>query len=161
MNSTEDKAATSALIQNQLRRMRIVNGSVFVILASTAVIAFFLPRLHNGILGPEGNTLFAAAAALWVGFTANRDARARLERIKRAYAVHADLRRLMRDYLLVYLIVQFRLFVVAVCGLAVAVWGAGPGLAVAFVGLACLLNLMAWPTAHKARLLVDRANALR
>lgn len=148
-------------VQLQIRRMRIVASSVFVVLAVTAVIAFKMPRLHNDMLGPQGVTLVAAAAALWIGFTANRDARSRLERIKRAFAVHGEERRLLRDYLVVYLIVLLRLFAVAACGLAVATWGAGPGLGTAFIGLAAVLNLMAWPTVHKARLLIQRANALR
>jgi hypothetical protein len=154
-------AAIADVIRVHLRRMRTVSISVFVVLAVTAVVLFWLPRLHNEMLGPKGITLVAAAAALWIGFTANSDARGRLERIKRAHAVHGVVQRLLRDFFVVYLVVLARLVAVAACGVAVSVWGAGPGLGAAFVGLAGLLNLMAWPTEHKTRLLIQRAESLR
>ncbi|MEN8164837.1 MAG: hypothetical protein ABFS37_11965, partial [Acidobacteriota bacterium] len=41
------------------------------------------------------------------------------------------------------------------------VWGAGPGLGLAFFILSGILMATSWPTDHKTRLLVKRAEALR
>jgi hypothetical protein len=130
-------------------------------LAVLAVTVFFLPRLANDLTGPMGATLIAAAAALWIGFSANRDARTRMDRIKRAFAVHGDVARLLRDHHRAYLAVLSRLLAVAGCGIVVTVWGAGPRLALAFFILAGILLAMAWPTEHKTQLLIKRAQALR
>jgi len=45
------------------------------------------------------------AMSLWVAFTAERDARLRLDRAKRAFAVHGDASRLLRDHWVVLLVV--------------------------------------------------------
>ena len=43
---------------------------------------------RESMVSPMAVSLTAGAAALWVGFTANRDAQARLDRIKRAFAAN-------------------------------------------------------------------------
>ena len=161
MNDVQARASKELLVRAHLRRARGVSIAVFVLLATAAIAGFFMPRLHNDMLGPGAVTLVAAAGALWVGLTANHDARRRLDRVKRAYAVHGEVHRLLRNFFAVYVVVALRLLAVAACGLAVAVWGAGPGLGTAVVGLAAMLNAMAWPTEHKTLLLIRRAEALR
>ncbi len=141
--------------------MRLVGAVVAASIPAAAVAVFFLPRLRTTILGPTAITLVAAAAALWIGLSANRDAYKRLELVKRAYAARGDLHRLLRDHLLVYFVVLIRLDLVALCGLIVAVWGAGTAVGLAFIALAGLMMVTTWPTEHKTRLLIKRAEALR
>ncbi len=141
-----------------MRRSALVLGGL---LLPTAVGAFFLPRLANDLVNPMGATLIGAAAALWIAFSANRDARTRVDRVKRAFAVHGQFDRLFRDHHRAYLVVLLRLLAVAACGIVVTVWGAGPRLGLAFFILAAILMAMAWPTDHKTRLLIRRAQALR
>ncbi|MCD4750284.1 MAG: hypothetical protein K8R59_13010 [Thermoanaerobaculales bacterium] len=148
-------------VQPHLRRMRFACGLMMGTLPFVAILGFCLPRLRSSLLGPTPLTLLAAAAAAWVGFSANRDARVRLDRIKRAFAVHGEIGTLLRAHMMVYLVVLLRLEIVAVCGLIVAAWGLGPGVGVFFVFLAGVLILMTWPTEHKTLLLVRRATALR
>jgi hypothetical protein len=103
----------------------------------------------------------AAAASLWIGFAANRDAGNRLEKIRRAFAVHGDESRLLRDHWLVYLAVLVRLEMMVVCGLIVSLWGLGPGIGVWLLVLGALMMALTWPTARKTQLLLGRARALR
>ncbi len=148
-------------LQSHVKAMRqscMISGGLVVI---GTVGSFFLPRLPNDLVNPMGATLVGAAAALWIAFSANRDARARIDRVKRAFAVHGDLELLFRDFHRTYLVVLLRLLAVAACGVIVTVWGAGPGLGLAFFVLAAILMAMTWPTQHKTRLLIKRAQALR
>ncbi len=148
-------------LNHHLKAMRRTVLGFGGIIIALAVTTFFLPRLGNELVSPMGATLIGAAAALWIGFNANRDARARMDRIKRAFAVHGEINRLLRDHRLAYLVVLLRLLAVAGCGIVVAVWGAGPGLGLAFFILAAILMAMSWPTDHKTRLLIRRAESLR
>ena len=109
---------------------------------------------------PASVTLVALAAGMWICFTAERDARQRLERAKRAFAVHGELDRLLRDHWLVLLVVLFRLELVVGFGVVVAVWGSGPRVAIWFPILAGLLMALAWPSEHKTRLMIARAREL-
>jgi hypothetical protein len=149
------------LVRRHLGRMRAGGIAVATTLPVAAAAVFLVPRLQHTLFGPGATTVLAAAVALWVGFTANRDARRRLERVKRAFAVHGDLERLLRDHLLVYLVVLLRLDLIACCGLLVAVWGVGRTAGLSFTLLAAILMATAWPTEHKTRLLIARARELR
>ncbi len=158
---SSDSSLSPGQLHNHLKAMRRTVLGFAGIMIALAVTTFFLPRMGNELLSPMGATLIGAAAALWIGFSANRDARARMDRVKRAFAVHGEINRLLRDHLLAYLVVLLRLLAVAGCGVVVAVWGAGPGLGLAFSILAAILMAMSWPTDNKTRLLIKRAQALR
>ncbi len=154
-------ATSHDLIPGRLRTMRIVWG-VFVATAAVAAAAcFFLPRLRAEAASPAMITLLALAGCLWVAFTADRDARVRLARAKRAFAVHGDPGRLLTDHLKVLLVVLLRLEIVVVCSVVVAVWGGGPSIGIWFALLAGVLMGLAWPTERKILLLVKRAEELR
>ena len=158
---SSDSSLPRLQMQNHIKAMRRSALTLGGFLMAAAVGAFFLPRLPNDLVNPMGATLIGAAAALWIAFSANRDARARMDRVKRAFAVHGQFDRLFRDHHRAYLMVLLRLMAVATCGIVVAVWGAGPRLGLAFFILAAILMAMAWPTDHKTRLLIKRAQALR
>lgn len=158
---SSNSSLPSEKLQSHLKTMRRTSLVLIAVLVILTVAVFFVPRLANDLTGPMGATLLAAAAALWIGFSANRDARTRMDRIKRAFAVHGDVDRLLRDHHRAYLMVLARLLAVAGCGVIVAVWGAGPRLASAFFILAGILMTMAWPTEYKTHLLIRRAQALR
>ncbi len=143
-----------------LRRMRVAGGLFLATLPVVLIAAWRLPRLTAALSRPIV-TLLLAAAGLWLAFSSDHDARGRLDRIKRGFAVHGDETRLFSDYLVVYLIVLARLELIGLCGLAAAVWGSGSTATLWFVLITAVLMLLAWPTEHKARLLVDRARALR
>jgi hypothetical protein len=143
-----------------LLRIRIAGGLFLATLPVVLFAAWRLPRLTTD-LSRGTVTLLLGVAGLWLAFSSERDARGHLDRIKRGFAVHGDESRLLRDYLRVYLIVFARLELIGLCGLAAALWGSGPMATVWFVLVTAVLMLLAWPTQRKARLLVDRARALR
>jgi hypothetical protein len=120
-----------------------------------------LPRLDPAAATPTAVTLVTLATVLWICFTAERDSRGRLERAKRAFAVHGDPDRLLRSHLGVFVMVLVRLEVVVVCGLITTVWGSGQNVAVWYPLLAGLMMVLAWPTEHKVRLLLARGREVR
>ncbi len=153
-------AEESAAVVRHLGRMRRTWACALVSIPVASVIGFVLPRLEAAAATPTSVTLVAMAGSLWITFTAERDARSRLERVRRAFAVHGDLDRLLHDHWLVLLAVLVRLELVVVFGLVVAVWGSGPHVGVWLVVLAGLMIVLAWPTERKARLLIARARQI-
>jgi len=141
--------------------MRIAWAAFLTTVPVAVAACFWLPGRQTAAASPTMLTLMALAGSLWIGFTAERDARLRLERAKRAFAVHGDRRLLLGNHWQVYLVVLVRLEVVAALGLVTAVWGLGPWVGVWFVLLAGLLIALSWPTGRKARLLVERGEELR
>ena len=147
----------SAAVARQLVRMRVV-WAVFLTTVPLAIVAGYrAPHLEPAAATPAAVTLVAVAAAMWISFTAERDSRARLERAKRAFAVHQDPDRLLRSHLFVFVSVLARLELIVVFGLVTAIWGVGPRVAMWFSLLAGLLMLLAWPSEHKVRLVLARA----
>ncbi len=147
-------------LDRHLRRMKLTTGLFLVSVPVVLALSFVLPHRAATGASPMTITLVAAAASLWLGFSANRDAGGRLESIRRAFAVHADEKRLLRDHWFVYLVVLARLEVMVLCGLVVAVWGAGPRIGVWIVLLGGMMMALTWPTARKTQLLLGRARAL-
>lgn len=148
-------------IGSHLRRMRATAVAALAAIPVAVAAAFLVPHRGAALASPMTITVAASVASLWLAFTAERDARGRLEGIRRAFAVHGDEDRLLRDHWLVYLVVVLRLEALAACGLVVALWGVGPSLGVCLVLLGGLLLALTWPTARKAQLLLGRARALR
>jgi undecaprenyl pyrophosphate phosphatase UppP len=141
--------------------MRVMTGIFLATVPAAIVVAFLAEYRGSSVASPLTVTLVAAAASLWIGFAANRDAGNRLEKIRRAFAVHGDESRLLRDHWLVYLAVLVRLEMMVVCGLIVSLWGLGPGIGVWLLVLGALMMVLTWPTARKTQLLLGRARALR
>jgi len=148
-------------ISRHLQKMRVTTGLFLVTVPAAIAVAFLAPYRGSSVASPLTVTLTAAAASLWIGFAANRDAGNRLEKIRRAFAVHGDESRLLRDHWLVYLAVLVRLEMMVVCGLIVSLWGLGPGIGVWLLVLGALMMALTWPTARKTQLLLGRARALR
>lgn len=144
-----------------LRRMRATAAVALATIPAAVTAAYLVPHRGAALASPMTITVAAGVASLWLAFTAERDARDRLEGIRRAFSVHGDERRLLRDHWLVYLVVVIRLETLAVCGLVVALWGIGPSIGVWLVLLGGLLLALTWPTARKAQLLLGRARAHR
>ena len=136
--------------------------ALFLVTVPIAILAGFpLPRMRAESASPVTVTLLVLAGSLWVAFTAERDARVRLERAKRAFAAHGDEDRLLRDHWVVFLVVMLRLEVVVVCAVVTAVWGLGPTIGVWIALLGGMMMGLAWPSERKARLLIERARTLR
>jgi len=148
-------------LQSHLLRMRITATAALAVVFFAAIAALVLPYRGSAVASPRTVTLVALAASLWIGFSANRDATGRLERIRRAFAVHGDEGRLLGEHWLVYLVVLFRLGMMAVAGLVVALWGSGPTFGIWLLILGGLMVVMTWPTTRKTQLLLGRARALR
>ena len=148
-------------IRRHLQKMRVTTGLFLATVPAAIAVAFLAPYRGSSVASPLTVTLTAAAASLWIGFAANRDAGNRLEKIRRAFAVHGDESRLLRDHWLVYLAVLVRLEMMVVCGLIVSLWGLGPGIGVWLLVLGALMMALTWPTARKTQLLLGRARALR
>jgi len=104
-------------ISRHLQQMRVTTGLFLATVPAAIAVAFLAPYRGSSVASPLTVTLTAAAASLWIGFAANRDAGNRLEKIRRAFAVHGDESRLLRDHWLVYLAVLVRLEMMVVCGL--------------------------------------------
>lgn len=150
----------AVLLARHLRWMRIV-WAAFVVTAPVAAVAGFLaPHLTTDVGSPFVVTGLVLAMCLWVAFTSERDARLRLERAKRAFAVHGDAARLLRDHRLVLLAVLLRLELIVLGGLVTAVWGAGPRVGLCFVLAGGVLMALAWPTGRKSQILLHRAREL-
>lgn len=164
MESTNDAAHSRSegeRVAGHLRRMRMTAIVVLLIIPVALAAGFAVPHRASSVASPLAITVVAVIASLWVGFSANRDAATRLDRIKRSFAVHGDEDRLLRDHWLVYIVVLARLLAMVACGLLVAVWGLGPIIAVVVFVLAGVLTTLTWPTDRKARLLLARGRALR
>jgi hypothetical protein len=145
------------MVSAQVRRIRPVWLALLVTVPVAAWIGFLLPRVDPPGTTPRTVTLVAVAASLWITFTAERDARRRLEHMRRGFALSGEVAGLLRDHRRVFLIVLLRLELVVALGLATAVWGLGPRIALWFHALALLMILLAWPTERKISLVLLRA----
>jgi hypothetical protein len=159
MTATEFSAAN---LEHHLRRMRVLWWTFVALQPVTGVLLFIFPyRAGNQLLTPGQMTLLLAAAGLWLAFTANRDAKQRLAHAKHGYSVLGSGAKLLRDYLVVFMIVLLRLEAIAVCGVLTAIWGNGPLVALWFLVLAAILMLLTRPTKYKTKLLIERAESAR
>jgi len=154
----ETPMISTAEIDVHLRRMRVLWLLGELLALASALTCWLLPRLHPTVLGRGGFSLLVAAAGLWLGFSASRDARRRMERIRRAFGVHGDVGRLLRGHLMAYTWILLRMLFIAAGGQAIAVWGAGPAFSLLLSSLAVILTLMTFPTEYKTRLLLKRAS---
>jgi hypothetical protein len=141
--------------------MRALALSALCTVPAAAAAGFVLPRQRSAVFSPTVITLIAVVGCLWIGLTANRDAGVRLDRVKRAFAAHGDMVRLLRDHKLVYAVVLFRLECLTAVGLVVALWGRGPIIALWFFAATAAMIGLTWPSRRKTELLVARAMALR
>ena len=148
-------------LETHLMRMRMTAVVALLVAVVAAVAAFVLPYRGSSVASPTTVTLVAVAGALWVGFSANRDASNRMEKIRRGYAVHGDEMRLLVDHWMVYVVILVRLEIMVLGGLIVALWGLGPAFGVWVLILGLLMIGLTWPTARKSQLLLGRARALR
>ena len=149
------------VLAKHLHRMRASTGVFLATIPLAVAVVFVVPHRGAANVSPTTVSLVAIAASLWIGFSANRDARNRLEQIKRAGAVHGDEVRLLRDHWLVYIAILVRLEMLVIGGVVVALWGLGPAIGVWLVVLGGLMIALTWPTARKAQLLLGRVRALR
>ena len=154
-----EKLAPGAL-ERHLLRMRVTCGAFLATIPAAIAVIFLVPHRGTATVSPATITLVAVAASLWIGFTANRDAGNRLERIKRAGAVHGNDARLLRDHWLVYVVILLRLEMLVVCGVVVALWGLRPAIGVSLTLLGGVMIALTWPTARKAQLLLGRVRVL-
>lgn len=145
------------------RHLRVMRGLTVAFLVATvaAAAAIALVPARTAATPPMAVTLVSAAAALWIGFTANRDAQTRIDRIKRAYAALGDDARLLRDHRLVHLAVLLRLGVMVIAAVVAGIWGASVAAAWGVLALAAMMMALTWPTADKTHTLLARARELR
>jgi hypothetical protein len=141
--------------------MRLLWGVFLATVPVAIAVGFLLPRLTADTASPLTVTLLVVAGSLWVSFTAERDARTRLERAKRAYAAHEDEDRLLHDHRTVFLLVMIRLEIVVACGVVASVWGLGPAVGMWMALLGGVMMGLAWPSERKTRLLIERARSLK
>ena len=148
-------------LRSHLLRMRITAVAALAVVVLAAIAVFALPYRGSGVASPRTVTLVAFAASLWIGFSANRDAGGRMKRIRRAFVVHGDEARLLRDHWFAYMVILFRLGTMLVAGLVAALWGSGPTFGIWLLILGGLMVVLTWPTTRKTQLLLGRARALR
>jgi uncharacterized membrane protein YkgB len=145
------------------RHIRLMRWTTvgFLLTVPAAVVVMVLRPTLDGVAAPLVVTLVAALAALWIGFSANRDAQARIDRIKRAYAATGDERRLLRDHRLVNLTVLVRLEVMVAAAVIASIWGASAAAAWGVLALAAMMMALSWPTEEKTHTLLERAREQR
>lgn len=147
-------------MDRHLRIMRLTTVG-FLLTVVVAVAVLVLVPSRESSMAPMAVTLATAAAALWVGFTANRDAQGRIDRIKRAYAAKGDESRLLRDHRLVNLAILVRLEVMVIASVVAGIWGANAAAAWGILALAAIMMGLSWPTAEKSATLLQRAREQR
>jgi len=147
-------------LKRHLRLMRLTTLAVAATIPVAALIIILVPG-RRALASPLAVSLVAAGAALWVGFTANRDAGARIGRIKRAFAVHGDPQRLLSDHRLVNLAVLARLEVIVAAAVVAGVWGSLAAVPWGLLVLAATMFVLSWPTADKSHTLLARAREQR
>lgn len=158
---TNVETSDSGTIDSHLARMRATAAAALLLVVLAVVAAFAMHYRGSAVASPTTVTLVAVAGTLWVGFTATRDADRRLEVIRRAFAVHGEEVRLLREHWIVYLVVVIRLSVMVLAGVVVALWGLGPRVGIWLTLLGGLMIALTWPTRRKIQLLLGRARALR
>lgn len=157
MNS---KPLLAGEMDRHLRNMRLTTVAFLLTAVVAAAVLVLVPSRASSV-APTAVTLAAAAAALWVGFTANRDAQGRIDRIKRAYAAKGDESRLLRDHRLVNLAILVRLEVMVIASVFAGTWGASAAAAWGVLALAAIMMGLSWPTAEKSTTLLQRAREQR
>lgn len=157
MNSTSMQPGE---IDRHLRLMRFTTVAFLLTIPVAVVVVLLFPD-RTGVASPLAVSLIAAAAALWIGFTANRDAQVRLDRIKRAYAATGDEKKLLRDHRMVNLAVLARLEVMVIASVVAAIWGVSSPAAWGVLALAAMMMGLSWPTADKTDQLLVRAREQR
>jgi hypothetical protein len=158
---THAENTNPAEIDNHLARMRVTAVAALFLMVAAAVAALAMHYRGSEVASPMTVTLVAVAGTLWVGFTATRDADRRLEVIRRAFAVHGEEERLLREHWIVYLAVVVRLSVMVLAGVVVALFGLGPRVGIWLILLGGLMIALTWPTRRKIQLLLGRSRALR
>jgi hypothetical protein len=145
------------------RHLRLMRLTTFGFMLTVPVAAAVFVLLEAGEVGASSWAVsaVAAVAALWVGFTANRDAQARIDRIKRRFAAEGDVRRLLLDHRLVNLAVLVRLELMVVAAVVAGIWGPSQSVAWGVLGLAAAMMGLSWPTADKTVTLLKRAREQR
>jgi len=149
------------IVRGHVRRMRMAWAVMLATVPVAAAVGLAVPHRATHLGSPSTVTLLALAVSLWVGFTAERDSRSRLDRIKRAFAVQGDLTRLLRDHLTVLVVVMLRREIIVLGGVVISIWGIGPRLGFWIVLLGGLMMGLAWPSIRKAQILILRARELQ
>jgi hypothetical protein len=157
MNSTSLQPGE---IDRHLRSMRLMTVGFLLTVPLAAALCIGVAA-RGSMVSPMAVSLTAAAAALWVGFTANRDAQARLDRTKRAYAATGDEQRLLRDHRMVNLAVLARLEVMVIAAVVASIWGGSSAVSWGVLALAGMMMFLSWPTADKTHMLIQRAREQR
>ena len=147
-------------IDRHLRFMRLTTAGFLTTVPMAVAMILMIPG-RAGVAPPMAVSLIAAAAALWVGFTAHRDAQARLDRVKRTFAAKGDLHELLRDHRLVNLAVLARLEVMVIASVVASIWGGSSAAAWGVLALAGMMMALSWPTAEKTDMLIQRAREQR
>ncbi len=148
-------------IHTHLVRMRCALGFALVVDLCLGIASFILPTARPSAVEPIFISIFALLACLWLGGTAGRDAARRLDFVKRAFAATGNMKKLLKNHFLVYLVILARLLCIALAGMVSAGWGLGPRLSLPFFFLAAAMLLLTWPSSAKTHLLIDRATAMR
>ncbi len=149
------------LVRHEHRLALLVAGALGLFVVEAAA-GFFLPRRP---LVPGLSSIWVTAAALALGLFLSlhveKVAARRVVQAREAYVASGDVGSLLGDHVRIYLTVLAMLQGIGVLGLLVAVSGAGPRAALWFHGAGAILTALAWPTDHKVRLYLDRAETLR
>lgn len=147
-------------IDRHLRLMRLGTVGFIATVPIAAAVALLVPE-RGSLASPLAVSFAAAGAALWVGFTANRDAQTRLDRIKRAFAATGDEEKLLRDHRWVNLAVLARLEVMVIAAVVAIIWGASSAAGWGVLALAAMMMGLSWPTGDKTHILIQRAREQR
>ncbi len=151
---------TSDILRRHERSLRRLTVGALLGFPLAGYLGFVIPRYPIGI-PPVWMTAAALAGGLFLSLRVERFAQRLVISLKERYASEGDVSRLLADHRRTLLLVLAMLEGIGLAGLLVAVAGSGPRAALWFHAAGIVLTVLAWPTEHKVRLLLRRAQELR
>lgn len=151
---------TPDILRRHERRLRSLTLGALLGFPLMGYLGFVIPRFSIGV-PPVWITAAALAGGLVLSLRVERIAQRLVIDLKDRYASGGDVNRLLADHRRTLLLVLVMLEGIGLAGLLVALAGSGPRAALWFHAAGVVLTVLAWPTEHKVRLLLRRAQELR
>ncbi len=151
---------TPDILRRHERQLRWLTVGALVGFPLMGYLGFVIPRFSIGV-PPVWMTAAALAGGLVLSLRVEKVAQHLVISLKDRYASRGDVSQLLADHRRTLLLVLVMLEGIGLAGLLVAVAGSGARAALWFQGAGIVLTVLAWPTEHKVRLLLRRAQELR
>jgi hypothetical protein len=151
---------TPDVLRRHERSLRLLTVGALLGFPLMGYLGFVIPRFSIGV-PPVWMTAAALAGGLLLSLRVEKVAQRLVISLKNRFASGGDVSRLLADHRRTLLLVLVMLEGIGLAGLLVAVAGSGPRAALWFHTAGVVLTFLAWPSEHKVRLLLRRAQELR